>query len=194
MSEGVIRNDVLQRTVTAQLQASRFRPSAIRRCVLQTLAEAGGEWQRCEEIFRRITLRKSAPGGLNTVYRILREFEQVGLVGRVRVRSRRGMLSLFRYLAPDGDGEAHTDGSEAGVRLLCSNCGTATEAHDRELYDALLRVAAAALGGSASASDPSAQPCCKFEVRIHGACPSCRDEDRSRTRDKVPPRAQVHAS
>lgn len=140
----------------SQLRAAGLRPSVVRLCVLQTLADAGTEWQRGEEVFRRMLLRGTSVS-LTTVYRILKEFERSGLIVREWVRSRGGALAVFRYQAPDA-------GSGA-VRMRCGDCGAVAEVHDRDLHEVLMRVAL-------SSGLPSAGA---FDVQIHGPCTTCRN-------------------
>lgn len=141
----------------AQLRAANLRPSAVRVCVLQTLADAGEEWQRGEEVFRRMLLRGTSVS-LTTVYRILKEFEQSGLIMREWVRSRGGALAVFRYKMPDAE--------PCGVRMRCGGCGAVAEVHDRDLREVLMRAAL-------SRGLPSAGA---FDVQIHGPCSTCRSQ------------------
>lgn len=140
-----------------QLRAANIKPSVVRLCVLQTLADAGEEWQRGEEVFRRMLLRGTSVS-LTTVYRILKEFEQSGLIMREWVRSRGGALAVFRYKMPDAE--------SGGVRMRCGGCGAVAEVHDRDLREMLTRVAL-------SRGLPSAGA---FDVQIHGPCSACRNQ------------------
>ncbi|SET77447.1 Fur family transcriptional regulator [Variovorax sp. OV084] len=156
MTDGPQTNDTQRPVFMSQLRAARIRPSVVRLCVLQTLADAGSEWQRGEEVFRRMLLRGTS-ASLTTVYRILKEFEHSGLVEREWARSRGGALAVFRYAAPGADADA------LSVRMRCNGCGTFTEVQDRELHEALVRVAQ-------SKGLPLAGT---FDVQIHGSCSSC---------------------
>jgi Fe2+ or Zn2+ uptake regulation protein len=140
----------------SQLRAAGLRPSVVRLCVLQTLADAGTEWQRGEEVFRRMLLRGTSVS-LTTVYRILKEFERCGLIVREWVRSRGGALAVFRYQAPDA--------GSGPVRMRCGDCGVVAEVHDRDLHEVLARVAL-------SRGLPSVGA---FDVQIHGPCTTCRN-------------------
>ncbi|MFM9926621.1 transcriptional repressor [Variovorax sp. H27-G14] len=157
MNDGLEPHDAQRPAFLTQLRAACIRPSVVRLCVLQTLADAGTEWQRGEEVFRRMLLRGTS-ASLTTVYRILKEFEHAGLIEREWVRSRGGALAVFRYAAPDAHANA------ASVRMRCSGCGAATEVHDRELHEALTRVA----------RNQGLPPRGTFDVQIHGACAACR--------------------
>ncbi|SFP24036.1 Fe2+ or Zn2+ uptake regulation protein [Variovorax sp. OK605] len=157
MNDGLEPNDVQRPAFMTQLRGARIRPSVVRLCVLQTLADAGTEWQRGEEVFRRMLLRGTS-ASLTTVYRVLKEFEHSGLIEREWVRSRGGALAVFRYAAPDAQADAAT------VRMRCSGCGASTEVHDRELHEALTRVAL----------NQGLPPTGTFDVQIHGACAACR--------------------
>ncbi|MGJ7611891.1 MULTISPECIES: Fur family transcriptional regulator [unclassified Variovorax] len=157
MSDGLQTHETHRPVFMSQLRAARIRPSVVRLCVLQTLADAGREWQRGEEVFRRMLLRGTS-ASLTTVYRILKEFEHSGLVEREWARSRGGALAVFRYAAPG----AHADATS--VRMRCSGCGSFTEVQDRELQDALMRVALS----------NGLPPAGTFDVQIHGACSSCQ--------------------
>jgi Fe2+ or Zn2+ uptake regulation protein len=159
MNDGPQTGEAQRPVFMSQLRAARIRPSVVRLCVLQTLADAGGEWQRGEEVFRRMLLRGTS-ASLTTVYRILREFEHSGLIEREWARSRGGALAVFRYAAP---------GAQAGamsVRMRCGGCGTFTEVQDRELHEALMRVALS----------KGLPPAGTFDVQIHGACSSCQHQ------------------
>lgn len=150
-------HDAQRPAFLSQLRAARIRPSVVRLCVLQTLADAGSEWQRGEEVFRRMLLRGTS-ASLTTVYRILKEFENTGLIEREWVRSRGGALAVFRYVAPG------TDANAVRVSLRCSGCGAVSQVHDRELHEALVRVAL----------NQGLPPAGSFDVQIHGGCTSCR--------------------
>ena len=52
MTDGPQTNDTQRPVFMSQLRAARIRPSVVRLCVLQTLADAGSEWQRGEECLR----------------------------------------------------------------------------------------------------------------------------------------------
>ncbi|MGJ7501651.1 Fur family transcriptional regulator [Variovorax sp. ZT5P49] len=157
MNDGPQTNDTQRPVFMSQLRAARIRPSVVRLCVLQTLADAGSEWQRGEEVFRRMLLRGTS-ASLTTVYRILKEFEHSGLIEREWARSRGGALAVFRYAAPGANADA------LSVRMRCNGCGTFTEVQDRELHEALMRVAQ-------SKGLPLAGT---FDVQIHGSCSSCQ--------------------
>lgn len=158
MSDSPLTNEMQRPAFMSQLRAARIRPSVVRLCVLQTLADAGSEWQRGEEVFRRMLLRGTSVS-LTTVYRILKELEHSGLIEREWVRSRGGVLAVFRYLAPGAVSDS------LSVRMRCSGCGTFAEVQDRELHEALKRVALSR----------GLPPSGTFDVQIHGACSSCRN-------------------
>ena len=171
MNDRLETKDVQRPAFMSQLRAARIRPSVVRLCVLQTLADAGSEWQRGEQVFRRMLLRGTSVS-LTTVYRILKEFEHSRLIEREWVRSRGGALAVFRYMAPGANVDA------LSVRMRCSGCGTFTEVQDRELHEALTRVAL-------SRGLPPSGP---FDVQIHGACSSCRNRPGGEfSRDDPPP-------
>lgn len=158
MNEQTQASETQQRPAfMAQLRSAQLRPSVVRLCVLQTLADAGTEWQRGEEVFRRMLLRGTTVS-LTTVYRILKEFEHSGLIVREWVRSRGGALAVFRYQAADAEPGA--------VRMRCGDCGAVAEVHDRDLHEVLARVAL-------SRGLPSAGA---FDVQIHGPCTTCRKQ------------------
>ena len=81
MNDRLETKDVQRPAFMSQLRAARIRPSVVRLCVLQTLADAGSEWQRGEQVFRRMLLRGTSVS-LTTVYRILKEFEHSRLIER----------------------------------------------------------------------------------------------------------------
>lgn len=157
MTEELQARETRQRPAfMAQLRAAGLRPSVVRLCVLQTLADGGTEWQRGDEVFRRMLLRGTSVS-LTTVYRILKELERTGLIVREWVRSRGGALAVFRCQAPSAEWGA--------VRMRCGDCGAVAEVHDRDLHEVLSRVAL-------SRGLPAAGA---FDVRTHGPCTTCRN-------------------
>lgn len=175
MSDSPVTNEVQRPAFMSQLRAARIRPSVVRLCVLQTLADAGSEWQRGEEVFRRMLLRGTSVS-LTTVYRILKELEHSGLIEREWVRSRGGALAVFRYM------ESGPGSNTLSVRMRCGGCGTFAEVQDRELHEALKRVALSR----------GLPPSGTFDVQIHGACSSCRNRPEGEFSREDPP-SQDHA-
>ncbi|NDZ18039.1 hypothetical protein C7T35_34105 [Variovorax sp. WS11] len=87
-----------------QLRSAGIPPTLTRLRVLQTLADGGVEWQRREEVFRRMHLRGMAASA-TSVYRAIRDLKRAGLLEQKQVRGRGRPLAVFRYRQEAGDAE-----------------------------------------------------------------------------------------
>ncbi len=119
---------------SVQLRSLGIRPTVIRLCVLQTLAEGGSEWLGGEEVFRRM-LRRGTATGLASVYRVIKELEKVNLVQREWERSLGGARAVHRLW--------RTQPAERTVRMRCGGCNASVEVVDEVLHAGLMRAAQA---------------------------------------------------
>ncbi|SEM45077.1 Fur family transcriptional regulator, ferric uptake regulator [Variovorax sp. YR750] len=119
---------------SVQLRSMGIRPTVIRLCVLQTLAESGSEWLGGEEVFRRMLARGTATG-LASVYRVIKELEKADLIQREWERSLGGVRAVHRLRRP------HM--AESKVRLSCGGCNASVEVIDEALHQGLMRAAQA---------------------------------------------------
>ncbi|OJZ01294.1 MAG: hypothetical protein BGP22_19015 [Variovorax sp. 67-131] len=137
-----------------QLRSLGIRPTVIRLCVLQTLAESDSEWLGGEEVFRRM-LRRGTATGLASVYRVIKELEKVRLVQREWERSLGGARAVHRL--------RRSQAPEGMVRLRCGGCNASVEVVDEALHEGLVRAAQAhgmSLGGPVTVQLACAQPDC----------------------------------
>ena len=122
-----------------QLRSLGIRPTVIRLCVLQTLAESDSEWLGGEEVFRRV----------------IKELEKVRLVQREWERSLGGARAVHRL--------RRSQAPEGMVRLRCGGCNASVEVVDEALHEGLVRAAQAhgmSLGGPVTVQLACAQPDC----------------------------------
>lgn len=87
-----------------QLRSAGIPPTLTRLRLLQTLADGGVEWQRREEVFRRMHLRGMAASA-TSVYRAIRDLRHAGLLEQKQVRGRGRALAVFRYRQEEGEAE-----------------------------------------------------------------------------------------
>lgn len=117
-----------------QLRSLGIRPTVIRLCVLQTLAESDSQWLGGEEVFRRM-LKRGTATGLASVYRVIKELEKARLVQREWERGLGGARAVHRL--------RRTQTPESTVRLRCGGCNASVEVVDEALHEGLLRAAQA---------------------------------------------------
>ena len=87
--------------------------------VLEIFQTSGLRHMTAEDVFR-ILLQERADIGLATVYRVLTQFEQAGLLVRRNFESGKALYEL-------NEGEPHD-------HLLCLNCGKVVEFNDTQIY------------------------------------------------------------
>jgi len=119
---------------SVQLRSMGIRPTVIRLCVLQTLAESGSEWLGGEEVFRRM-LARGTVSGLASVYRVIKELEKADLIQREWERSLGGVRAVHRLRPQQATG--------GRVRLSCGGCNASVEVIDEALHQGLMRAAQA---------------------------------------------------
>lgn len=117
-----------------QLRSLGIRPTVIRLCVLQTLAESDPQWLGGEEVFRRM-LKRGTATGLASVYRVIKELEKARLVQREWERSLGGARAVHRL--------RRTQAAQGTVRLRCGGCNASVEVVDEALHEGLVRAAQA---------------------------------------------------
>ncbi|HZO35657.1 MAG TPA: Fur family transcriptional regulator [Solirubrobacteraceae bacterium] len=111
-----------------RLADAGYRRGGARRAVVELLARQGCALTALD-IERQ--LEDSDRGVARaTVYRVLEELEQLGVVGRVEVGDK---LSRYEPLHPDGHQHHH--------HLVCDGCGELVPFHDDELERAIAKVA-----------------------------------------------------
>lgn len=118
--------------VLVTLRSLKLRPTMARIAILQTMEAAAGEPLAAEDVLRHLVLRNIRTG-LASVYRILREFEERGIVRREYRPSRNGAKTLHRLVAQ------HIDRSKD--RLMCLECGATLIWDEPTLRGQLLRLA-----------------------------------------------------
>ncbi|RUR70703.1 hypothetical protein EJP67_26955 [Variovorax guangxiensis] len=167
---------------SVQLRSMGIRPTVIRLCVLQTLAESGSEWLGGEEVFRRMLARGTATG-LASVYRVIKELEQAGLIQREWERSLGGVRAVHRLRRPQA--------LEVTVRLSCGGCNASVEVVDEALHQGLMR-AAQAHGLSAGGPVTVHLGCMKADcARCDNALPAATSMQRADTARAASVKLQV---
>lgn len=139
---------------SAQLRKLGIRPTVIRLCVLQTLAESGAEWLGGDEVFRRMLNRGTATG-LASVYRVIKELEKANLVQREWERSLGGARAVHRL--------RRAQSAQGMVRLRCGGCNASVDVIDEVLHQGVMRAAQAhglPAGGPITVQVACAQPDC----------------------------------
>jgi Fur family ferric uptake transcriptional regulator len=133
---------------TERLAGAGHRPGGARRKLLELMAE-----QRCALSAFEIEDRLAAgPRRVSraSIYRILEELEEVGVVGRVDIGS-----GITRY-EPLGRGHGHHH------HLVCDCCGSLEPFTDEALERAVARVA-----------ERVALRVSEHEIVLHGTCQAC---------------------
>lgn len=116
----------------SRLRDLRLRPTMARIAILQTMEAVAPEPLAAEEVLRHLLLR-NVRTGLASVYRILRELEERGIVRREYRPSRNGAKTLHRLV------QQHIDRQQD--RLMCVECGGTVILDAPGLRDQLLRLA-----------------------------------------------------
>jgi Fur family ferric uptake transcriptional regulator len=135
-----------------RLAAAGYRRGGARRAVIALLAK-----QDCALSAHEIEDALRSAGrqvGRASVYRVLEELEELGLVSRLDLGT-----GTARYEAADPAGEHHHH------HLLCDDCGDLVPFSDPELERVIGRV-----------SGRLPYPVHGHEVTLHGSCESCRSD------------------
>ena len=122
--------------------------------VLEMLDQNRGKHATAEEIYR-IFLERGEDIGVATIYRVLTQCEQAGLVDRLQFEGGRAMFELRD--------EEHHD------HIVCVRCGTVSEFHDETIEQ---RQRAIAENAGFELEDHS--------MVLYGLCPACRSESVSK--------------
>ena len=116
-----------------RLRAARLRPTSARICILQMLDASARAALNAETIYQQLTQMGIAIS-LGTIYRVLKEMEQTGLLLREREASASG--NKARYLIRPEQAEADS------CYLVCRVCERSVLAQDGALIEHLRQVAA----------------------------------------------------
>lgn len=110
-----------------QLKSMGLKATAPRMKILQLFEENGADHLTAEDVYRQL-LAEHTDVGLATVYRVLTQFEQAGLLVRHRFDDDKSVYELNK-----GDHHDH---------LLCVQCGRVEEFYDPEIERRQKKVAA----------------------------------------------------
>jgi Fur family ferric uptake transcriptional regulator len=110
----------------AELKTSGLKATLPRLKILQVFQETSQRHLSAEDVFRAL-LAQNADIGLATVYRVLGQFEQAGLLVRSLFDNDRAVYEL--------NGGQHHD------HLVCLHCGQVEEFHDPEIERLQQRIA-----------------------------------------------------
>lgn len=102
----------------ANLKASGLKATAPRLKILEIFKSSQIRHLAAEDIYK-ILLAENMEVGLATVYRVLTQFEQVGLLKRNNFETGKAVFEL-------NQGEHHD-------HLVCMDCGWVEEFHDKEI-------------------------------------------------------------
>jgi Fur family transcriptional regulator, ferric uptake regulator len=119
--------------------------------ILEFLEKSDQRHVTAEDVYRAL-LDSSEEVGLATIYRVLTQFEQAGLVVRHHFESERSVFELGT-----GTGPCHHD------HLVCERCGAVLEFRDDTIEAAQQRIAAER---GFKVTDHS--------LYIHGVCANCQ--------------------
>lgn len=120
----------------ADLQATGLKPTLPRIQVLEIFSTSPERHLAAEDVYR-LLLQRNTDLGLATVYRVLAQFEQTGLLKKSQLNQNKAVYEL-------------NDGEEHHGHLVCTATGTVREFHD-PLIEERLRATAAQLGFDLSA-------------------------------------------
>jgi Fur family transcriptional regulator, ferric uptake regulator len=117
-------------THVEELKSSGLKATLPRIKILEVFQQAERRHMTAEDVFKAL-LTEGADIGLATVYRVLMQFEQAGLLTRSNFESGKAVFEL-------NEGQHHD-------HLVCMNCGRVEEFFDPEI-EARQRAVAAARG------------------------------------------------
>jgi len=118
-----------------ELKRAGLKATLPRLRILALFEEPGQHHLSAEEVYR-LLLERNAEVGLATVYRVLAQLEQAGLLKHTRFDAGRAIYEL-------DDGQHHD-------HLICTECGWVVEFHD-DIMEHLLHRAARRLGAELQA-------------------------------------------
>jgi len=113
-------------TNPSELKASGLKATLPRLKILQIFQNSQVRHLAAEDIYR-ILLTENMEVGLATVYRVLTQFEQAGLLKRNYFETGKAIFEL-------NEGEHHD-------HLVCVDCGWVEEFHDKEIEKRQKRIA-----------------------------------------------------
>ncbi|OQX32695.1 MAG: ferric iron uptake transcriptional regulator [Candidatus Sedimenticola endophacoides] len=136
--------------ITKKLKDAGLKVTAARMKILELLESNRGTHASAEELYRMM-LERGEDIGIATLYRVLTQCEQAGLVERLQFEGGRAVFEIAE--------ESHHD------HIVCVRCGQVQEFHD-EVIEARQREVARDAG---------------FEMEDHsmvlyGLCPGCRGD------------------
>ena len=114
-------------TIT-EIKSSGLKATLPRLKILEIFQRAEQRHMTAEDVYRHL-LAEDTDIGLATVYRVLSQFEQAGLLSRSHFDTTKAIYEL-------SDGEHHD-------HLVCLDCGTVLEFHDAAIERRQIEVAAA---------------------------------------------------
>ncbi len=117
--------------MSADLQASGLRPTLPRIQVLEAFRTSTERHLAAEDVYR-LLLQKGVDLGLATVYRVLAQFEQTGMLKKSQLHQGKAVYEL-------NDGEQHHG------HVVCTATGAVHEFHD-PVIEERLRVIASGMG------------------------------------------------
>ncbi|WP_291590591.1 Fur family transcriptional regulator [Comamonas sp. UBA7528] len=116
-------------SILQKLRTAKLRPTIARIGVIQVVQASGEVAISAEEVLRRLSDR-GVPTSIGTVYRVLNQCEQTGIMQREWGKNRK---ALYR-LKPCGLGAQ-------ALSLLCRRCGRQLPVEDAALLQCVLGVA-----------------------------------------------------
>lgn len=125
--------DPLQQRVFERLRQARLRPTSARVCLLQILLAPPQAKLGAETIFQRL-LSVDVSISLGTIYRVLKELEEHGLLAREWQTSTAGNKSLY-LIRPEV-------AEVPPCQLVCATCRRRVAVRDAQLNQEIARVAA----------------------------------------------------
>ncbi len=102
----------------SEIKSSGLKATMPRLKILEIFQRSEQRHMTAEDVYRQL-LQERADIGLATVYRVLGQFEQAGLLARSHFDSAKAVYELC-------DGEHHD-------HLVCLDCGTVLEFHDEAI-------------------------------------------------------------
>ena len=111
-----------------ELKSTGLKATVPRLKILEIFQTGSQRHMSAEDVFR-VLLGERSDVGLATVYRVLTQFEQAGILSRSQFDTGKAVFELN-----DGDHHDH---------LICTNCGVVVEFSDNEIEKRQHKVAAA---------------------------------------------------
>lgn len=120
---------------TQALRAAGLRPTLARIYIMGVLAEKPQEWLEVENVFYALsTPINNPPICMATIYRILREFENQGIVLRNWHHTSSGSKKSIYQLKTD-------KANESRYTITCSRCSSSVSGQDTELSNKVQQLA-----------------------------------------------------